>query len=66
MIEEALGAGRMAIIFSQLLGAWPAAAIDMALLAVLGSVIAREIIASGNTSNLKVLAGVTLLLRHPD
>ena len=55
-------AGRMAILFSQLLGAWPAAAIDIAFLAVLGSVIAREIIASGNTSNLKVLAGVTLLL----
>lgn len=55
-------AGRMAILFSQLLGAWPAATIDIAFLAVLGSVIAREIIASGNTSNLKVLAGVTLLL----
>jgi uncharacterized protein involved in response to NO len=55
-------AGRMAIFFSQLLGAWPAAAVDMAFLAFLGGVIAREIIASGNTSNLKVLAGVTLLL----
>jgi len=55
-------AGRMAIFFSHLLGAWIAAAIDMTFLLALGSVIAREIIASGNTRNLKVLAGVALLL----
>ena len=55
-------AGRMTIFFSHLLGAWLAVAVDMAFLAILGSVIAREIFASGNTSNLKVLAGVTLLL----
>lgn len=55
-------AGRIAIFFSQLIGAWPAAAIDMAFLVAVGAVIAREIIASGNTSNLKVLTGVTLIL----
>lgn len=55
-------AGRIAIFTSQILGAWVAAAIDMAFLMMLGGVIAREIIASGNTRNLKVLVGVTLLL----
>jgi uncharacterized protein involved in response to NO len=55
-------AGRVAIFFSLWIGAGIAAAVDLAFLAVLGLVIAREIIASENTRNLKVLAGVALLL----
>lgn len=55
-------AGRIAIFFSLWIGAGIAAAVDLAFLAVLGLVIAREIVASNNTRNLKVLAGVALLL----
>lgn len=55
-------AGRMAIFFSLWIGTGVAIAIDLAFLAALGGVVAREIIASGNTRNLKVLAGVGLLL----
>ena len=55
-------AGRMAIFFSLWIGAVIAIVIDLAFLAALGGVVAREIIASGNTRNLKVLAGVALLL----
>lgn len=53
--------GRIAI----LVGVWigPLAAIlDLTFLVALGGVIAREILASGDTRNLKVLAGVALLL----
>ncbi|MGD9885052.1 MAG: NnrS family protein [Reyranella sp.] len=55
-------AGRLAIATSAWIGAAAAAAIDVAFLLALGAVIAREIVASGNTRNLKVLAGVGLLL----
>jgi uncharacterized protein involved in response to NO len=55
-------AGRVTIFFSLWIGAGIAAAVDLAFLAVLGWVIAREIVASNNTRNLKVLAGVALLL----
>lgn len=55
-------AGRIAILFSLWIGAALAAVIDLAFLAALGIVIAREIIAGKNTRNLKVLAGVVLLL----
>lgn len=55
-------AGRLAIFFSLLIGVWPSAAIDLAFLTALGIVSAREIIASNNFRNLKVLVGVALLL----
>jgi uncharacterized protein involved in response to NO len=55
-------AGRIAIFFSLWIGAGIAAIIDLAFLVALGFVIAREIIASKNTRNLKVLVGVALLL----
>jgi uncharacterized protein involved in response to NO len=55
-------AGRIAIFFSLWIGAGIAAAVDLSFLAALGLVIAREIVASNNTRNLKVLAGVALLL----
>jgi uncharacterized protein involved in response to NO len=55
-------AGRVAIFFSLRIGAEIAAAVDLAFLVALGWVVAREIIASKNTHNLKVLAGVALLL----
>ncbi len=55
-------AGRIAIFFSLWISAGIAAAVDLAFLSVLGLFIAREIVASNNTRNLKVLAGVALLL----
>jgi uncharacterized protein involved in response to NO len=55
-------AGRIAIFFSLWIGAGIAAVIDLAFLITLGLVVAREIIASKNTRNLKVLVGVALLL----
>jgi hypothetical protein len=51
------------------IGARIAAAIDLAFLAALGIVVAREIIAGNNTRNLKVLGVVALLFaraRRPD
>jgi uncharacterized protein involved in response to NO len=55
-------AGRIAILVSLWIGARIAAAIDLAFLAALGLVVAREIIARNNTNNLKVLGVVALLL----
>lgn len=55
-------AGRFAIFFSLWIGAALAAVIDLAFLATMIVVAAREIIAGNNTRNLKVLAGVALLL----
>jgi uncharacterized protein involved in response to NO len=55
-------AGRIAILTSLWIGAWVAAAVDLAFLAVLGVVVAREIVAGNNTRNLKVLAVLALLL----
>ncbi len=54
-------AGRAAIACSALIGAGAAAAIDMPFLIALGAIVAREILASGNRQNLKVLALVALL-----
>lgn len=54
-------AGRFAVLFSNALGPGPSAAIDLAFLAILGAVIAREIVAGGDKRNLKVLAMVALL-----
>lgn len=55
-------AGRIAILLSARIGLPFAAAIDLAFLIALVAVVAREILASGNARNLKVLAGVGLLL----
>ena len=55
-------AGRVAVFSSLWIGVATAAAIDLSFLALLGSVIAREIVASKDVRNLKVLAGVALLL----
>jgi uncharacterized protein involved in response to NO len=54
-------AGRLAVLFSGLIGAGVAAIIDLAFLLTLVGVIAREIIAGGNTRNLKVLVLIGLL-----
>jgi uncharacterized protein involved in response to NO len=55
-------AGRIAVLASLWIGAWVAAAVDLAFLAALGFVVAREVIAGNNTRNLKVPAVVALLL----
>ncbi|HMN37257.1 MAG TPA: NnrS family protein [Hyphomicrobium sp.] len=54
-------AGRLVILFSQVLGIGTAAVIDLAFLAGLGGVIGREIVASGDKRNLKVLGMIGLL-----
>jgi len=54
-------AGRITVLFSSAMGAVAAAAIDMVFLLALIGVIAREIIAGGNTRNLKVLVLISLL-----
>lgn len=54
-------AGRLVVLTSAWVGAGLAAAIDVSFLALLGGVIAREILAGKDARNLKVLAGVTLL-----
>ena len=55
-------AGRLANLFSVWIGSVLAAAVDLSFLAILGLVIAREIVAGKSARNLKVLAGVALLL----
>jgi len=55
-------AGRAAVLVSAWIGQRTAAAIDLAFLAALATVIAREILAGSNARNLKVLAVVGLLL----
>ncbi len=54
-------AGRLAVLLSGAIGAVAAAAIDMVFMLALIGVIAREIIASGNTRNLKILVLIGLL-----
>lgn len=53
--------GRIAVLTSALIGPAVAAVIDVGFLVALGVVIAREILAAGNTRNLKVLVVVGLL-----
>jgi uncharacterized protein involved in response to NO len=55
------GMGRLAVLFSAVIGEAAAALIDLVFLAALGFVVAREIIAGNNTRNLKVL-GVLVVL----
>jgi uncharacterized protein involved in response to NO len=54
-------AGRIAIMFSELIGLIAAAVIDLSFLVLLSLVIAREVIAGSNWRNLKVLVLVGLL-----
>lgn len=54
-------AGRLAILFSGHIGMAAAASVDLAFLATLAGVIAREIVAGKNLRNLKVLVLVGLL-----
>jgi uncharacterized protein involved in response to NO len=54
-------AGRLAIFFSAATGIWLAAAIDLAFLACLIAVMAREIVAGRNYKNLRVLMLVGVL-----
>jgi uncharacterized protein involved in response to NO len=55
-------AGRLAVATSAVLGTWLAAVIDLAFLAVLLFVVAREIVAGKNWRNLPILAGIGTLL----
>ncbi len=55
-------AGRVAVFFSGLIGAVPAALVDLAFLLALGRIIAREIIAGKNWRNLPVLGLLALFL----
>lgn len=55
-------AGRVAILVSAVIGAGPAALIDIAFLVALTGLIAREVVAGKNYKNLRVLAGVGLLI----
>jgi uncharacterized protein involved in response to NO len=54
-------AGRLAILFSQTIGAPVAAAIDLSFLAVLALVAVREVVAGSNWRNLRVLVVLGLL-----
>lgn len=55
-------AGRMAVAFSQTIGALPAALIDMAFLAIVLVLTLREIIAGKNWRNLPIIAALALFL----
>lgn len=54
-------AGRLAMLLSGVIGARLAAVIDVAFLVVFAGVVAREIVAAGNTRNLKVLGVLAVL-----
>ena len=53
--------GRVAVATSAFIGAGAAAVVDMLFLVALGIIVGREILASGNKNNLKVLVLVSLL-----
>lgn len=55
-------AGRLAIAFSSVIGAVPAALVDCSFLALVSLAMGREIVTGGNWRNLKVIALVVLLL----
>lgn len=55
-------AGRLAVATSAMIGAWLAAVIDLAFLAAMVFVVAREIVAGNNRRNLPMVAGLTALL----
>ena len=47
-------AGRLGVAFSQTIGMWPAAILDMAYLVLLAAVVLRELMAVGNRRNVKI------------
>lgn len=55
-------AGRAAVAVSGLIGAWPAALIDLSFLLVLAAVILREIVAGRNSRNLPMVLAIVLFL----
>jgi uncharacterized protein involved in response to NO len=61
MLVSVWAAGRAAILLSGTIGVGTAAVFDLLFLAVLAGVVAREIVAGHNLSNLKVLAILSLL-----
>jgi uncharacterized protein involved in response to NO len=58
----AWAAGRLAMSTSALIGGEVAAALELSYLAILGAVVAREIVAGSNWRNLPMLAGIAALL----
>ncbi len=54
-------AGRLAVAFSEVIGALPAAIMDLSFLLVLGGIVAREVLLSGNRRNLKITVLLLLL-----
>jgi uncharacterized protein involved in response to NO len=54
-------AGRVAVLFGDLVGVWPVAIIDIAFLVILAVTIGREIIAGQNRRNLAVVVMLSLL-----
>ncbi len=55
-------AGRLSSAFSQYLGAWPSALIDISFLAALAAVTSREIVAGKNWRNLPIILAISLFL----
>jgi len=55
-------AGRFAVMFSAFIGWFPAAIVDVAFLALVAAAVAREILASRNRGNLKVLVIPAVLI----
>ena len=55
-------AGRIAVLFSALIGSWTAAIIDVAFLATLAALMLREILAGENWRNLRVIVLVGILI----
>jgi len=53
--------GRLAVFFSQWIGPWSAAIIDLAFLVALGAVVAREVFAGNSARNVKIVIVVALL-----
>ncbi|MGE4221474.1 MAG: NnrS family protein, partial [Alphaproteobacteria bacterium] len=54
-------AGRVAVFYGAVMGAWVSAAIDLAFLAAVAAYVLREILAGGNRRNLPVAGAVALL-----
>jgi uncharacterized protein involved in response to NO len=54
-------AGRLAVAFSEIIGALPAVVLDLSFLLILSGVVAREVLASGNRRNVKITILLLLL-----
>ena len=55
-------AGRLAVAFSEIIGALPAAILDLLFLLILAGIVAREVLAAGNRRNVKVTILLLLLV----